>query len=410
MSFILLLIVLMLACDLLWWWRAHRALERLRRRRLWRSGLGLFMAGQLACFVWILLGRISSDRSDELLPKFALAGVFLWHFILLPLGVMAMLVEVGNSAIARFNRRPADDVAQPDAADAVASDGPTRRGFLLGVAVAAPPALTVAATGFSLRQLDRFRILPLGLAHPQLPEALDGLTIAHVSDIHVGGFTSGAVLNRIVDATNALRTDLVLLTGDLINHALSDLPAGLDIVKRMDARYGIWMCEGNHDLIENRREFEQTVRSSGVPLLVNESTMLRIRGQDVQLLGLRWGGSGVVASNPPARGDAAIADSMRVLLPQRRPDAFPILLAHHPHAFDLAAGAGFPLTLSGHTHGGQLMATADMGFGPLMFRYWSGLYQKGDSKLVVSNGVGNWFPMRINAPAEIVQITLHRRG
>ena len=88
--------------------------------------------------------------------------------------------------------------------------------------------------------------------------------------------------------------------------------------------------------------------------------------------------------------------------------AFPILLAHHPHAFEPAAEAGIPLTLSGHTHGGQLILTKTVGFGPLMYRYWSGEYAKGDSRLVVSNGVGNWFPIRTNAPAEIVHITLRR--
>jgi predicted MPP superfamily phosphohydrolase len=99
---------------------------------------------------------------------------------------------------------------------------------------------------------------------------------------------------------------------------------------------------------------------------------------------------------------------MDVLLRQLRADAFPILLAHHPHAFDPAAAAGIPLTLAGHTHGGQLMLTDTLGFGPAMFRYWSGEYRKGDNALVVSNGVGNWFPLRINAPAEIIHLTLRR--
>ena len=90
---------------------------------------------------------------------------------------------------------------------------------------------------------------------------------------------------------------------------------------------------------------------------------------------------------------------MTDLLRLRRPDAFPILLAHHPHTLDPAAEAGLPLVLSGHTHGGQLMLTKNVGFGPMMFRYWSGEYTKGPSKLVVSNGVGNWFPVRANAPA-----------
>ena len=77
--------------------------------------------------------------------------------------------------------------------------------------------------------------------------------------------------------------------------------------------------------------------------------------------------------------------------------------------FDIAADANIPLTLAGHTHGGQLMLSERFGAGPMMFKYWSGLYRRNNSALVVSNGVGNWFPLRNNAPAEIVHITLRRQ-
>ena len=77
-------------------------------------------------------------------------------------------------------------------------------------------------------------------------------------------------------------------------------------------------------------------------------------------------------------------------------------------AFDAAAAVGFPLTLAGHTHGGLIALTRDVTAGSLMFRYTSGLYTRGDCKLLVSNGTGNWFPLRINAPAEILDVTLRR--
>jgi predicted MPP superfamily phosphohydrolase len=97
-------------------------------------------------------------------------------------------------------------------------------------------------------------------------------------------------------------------------------------------------------------------------------------------------------------------DNAAALLARRDPGAWPLLLAHHPHAWDFAAG--IPLTLSGHTHGGQLMLTDRIGFGPLFYRYWSGLYTRRSGALVVSNGVGNWFPVRIQAPAEILHLKL----
>jgi len=175
------------------------------------------------------------------------------------------------------------------------------------------------------------------------------------------------------------------------------------MLNAMKSRYGLFLCEGNHDLIESRTGFETAIRSSKLGFLLNESATLSVKGQPVQILGLRWGegmgrAQGSTGSFP--------ADALQRLLAMREPNDFTILLAHHPGAFDRAVEAGIPLTLAGHTHGGQLMLTKAIGFGPWLYRYWSGLYQKGSSQLVVSNGAGNWFPLRIHAPAEIIHITL----
>jgi predicted MPP superfamily phosphohydrolase len=161
------------------------------------------------------------------------------------------------------------------------------------------------------------------------------------------------------------------------------------------------MIEGNHDLIEDGAEFERRVKLSGIPFLLDQSAIVEVRGLPVQLLGLSW-------TRARENRDAAIAQSVHALLEQRRADLFPILLAHHPHAFDAAAEAKLPLILSGHTHGGQLMLNEKLGCGPAIFRYWSGLYTRGESQLIVSNGVGNWFPLRVNAPAELIHLTLRR--
>jgi predicted MPP superfamily phosphohydrolase len=164
------------------------------------------------------------------------------------------------------------------------------------------------------------------------------------------------------------------------------------------------MIEGNHDLFEDGGEFQRRVKAAGVPFLVNESAVANVRGYPVQLFGMGWIGGGV------QQFDRIAGARMRLMMKQRQPDAFPILLAHHPHAFDSAFKADVPLTLSGHTHGGFWMVNSQRGVGPAVFRYWSGLYARGRSRLIVSNGIGNWNvppPVRINAPAEIVHITLH---
>ncbi len=330
------------------------------------------------------------------MPKFISASVFVWHF----LGLASLLV-IGAGAVPVFLARTISrSFGRGSSAGSPHPSELTRRDFLGLAAAAGPPLFTLSLTGISMAQLERFRIRNFTLGVAGLPPALDGMTIAHVSDMHVGRFTSGAVLRKMVDATNSLHADLVLLTGDLINDALADLPAALDIVRALDPRSGLWMIEGNHDLIENGAEFERRVRESGVPFLLDEAATLIVRGTPIQLLGLRW-----TRANSKDH-DESVARSVRSLAAKREPGVFPILLAHHPHAFDAAAEEKLPLTLSGHTHGGQLMLNEQVGCGPAIFRYWSGVYARGASQLVVSNGVGNWFPLRVNAPAEIVHITL----
>ena len=407
MSFVLMISGVLVLANVLWWWTGDRVLARTGWKRRIRLLHALFIAVQL----FGLLAVITSRRSElaAQVPQVAIAAVYLWHLLilpaLLPLMLLGLLVALLGWLVGKLRRhRVASD---PAARAETEPEVMTRRGFLAAATVLAPQALSLSLTTVALRQLEQFRIRRFTIALPSLPAALDGLTIAHVSDLHAGRFTEGEVLRQIPAAVNDLRADLVLVTGDLINGALHEIPEGVDTVRRFDARSGVYMVEGNHDLFQGREAFESRVRASGIRLLVNEAEQLTVRGHPLELLGLRWGGPGEFRSRPRS-SDAAINASLDELLAARNPEAFAILLAHHPHAFDRAAEAQLPLTLAGHTHGGQLMLNAETGFGPMMFRYWSGLYTRGGSHLVVSNGVGNWFPLRTSAPAEIIHLTLRR--
>jgi predicted MPP superfamily phosphohydrolase len=397
-SFILTIIGSMLLLDAICWW----VLARLAHLQLGRVVLGIFMSAQIIALICLVCGRLFQTGWDRWLPKFAASAMFIWHFIGLGLFVVIAIGSLPILLIHKIAHAQRSALQQTAIASTERRHAWNRREFL-GFGVALAPALfTFSLTGIALRQLSQFRVKRFVLPISNLPVDLDGLTIAQVSDMHVGRFTSGRVLRDMVVTVNKLRADLVLLTGDLINDALTSLDEGLDLVRAIDPRSGLYLIEGNHDLIENDAEFERCVKASGIPFLLDESTIVSVRGTPIQLLGLSW------TRHHSADHDAEISRSVRTLLQQRRGDAFPILLAHHPHAFDAAAEAGIPLTLSGHTHGGQLMLNEQLGCGPAIFRYWSGLYTRGDSKLIVSNGVGNWFPLRINAPAELVHITLRR--
>jgi predicted MPP superfamily phosphohydrolase len=396
----LIILTAILGGDLLWWWHADRLLRPLHRAFRWRLLLGVFMAGQVALVLWILGGRAFAEPPLNRPPEVLSAAGYLWHLLILP-AAWALVAMTGILAgVWRLGRRiamrtPVGPYAPADADGGHATT--TRRQFLGVLTAGAPALLTGVGVAYSQTQLSRFRIRSMDLTLPGLPPGLDGLRIALVSDLHVGTFTNGQVVRRVVEETNRLDADLVLLPGDLINNALADLSDALDAVCNMQSRHGSYLALGNHDLIEDGAEFVRRARAR-VPLLVDEARVVQVRGHLVQLLGLPWN-----------HDEQRIAASVRQLARQTAPGAFPILLAHHPHAFDTAASAGIPLTVSGHTHGGQLMLSDSVGFGPLMYRYWSGFYRKPEhngAALVVSNGVGNWFPLRTGAPAEIIHLTL----
>jgi len=414
--FILSIIATMFVGDALWWYACDRWLRPLRWAWLWRSLLGLFMLGQIGLLAWVILGRVVGADSFGQTPGLLLTITYLWHLLILPLcvvGLIAGTAGVGARRAGRWLRsrleagpstapssRPVAEPLRGGSGSAVgAATGPSRRQFLGAAMAAAPPIMLATGVSASIMQAGDFRLRRIEVEIPDLPMTLDGTRVAHVSDLHVGRFTEGPTLERLVEATSALDADLVLLPGDLINNSLADLPAALDAIRAMRSRHGAYLCLGNHDLIDNGSEFVARTRDA-LPLLIDESKVVQVRGEPVQLLGLSW-----------HRGEQAMADAVRKLAGQVHPWAFPILLAHHPHAFDAAAEAGIPLTLSGHTHGGQLMLPGGIGFGPLMYRYWSGLYRRPANRgaaLVVSNGAGNWLPIRTNAPAEIIELVLRR--
>ncbi len=399
---------ILLAANVAWWWFADRLARRLPRVVWWRWLTTAFVAGQLGLLAWTVGARVLAPHSDAgpgLLPATA---AYVWQMLVLPM-VLVVAVVIGVPAGAWWAlRRVRGCGAKPATVNAGATAmapevestaGWTRRKVLAAAVVAAPPLLTGVGVGVSLAQLQSFRVRRITVPLANLPGELEGMRIASVSDLHVGTFTVASVLRRVVEATSAMDVDLVVMPGDLINNRLSDLSDALDAVTNIQSKYGTFMCIGNHDLIENGAEFVRRAKLR-TGLLVDESSVVNVRGIPVQVLGLPW-----------TRGEEQIGASVRRLAMQVQAGAFPILLSHHPHAFDGAAEAGIPLTFAGHTHGGQLMASEQVGFGPWMYRYWSGLYRKAEragASLVVSNGVGHWYPVRIGAPAEIIEVTLTR--
>jgi predicted MPP superfamily phosphohydrolase len=437
-------IPLAILADLFWWKWADLRLRRFPRALLWRLLLALFMSTQTAYAISFLINSSVTRSARNMAPLPLHVSAFVWHLLVLPIAWMV----VGVTFIARMGRGAHRKLRTPaklaEARQAVTattasnlkphrsiiyhrrqdqqsrtqSDSPavpavSRRQLMMSAgAIALPPILVAGMSGAAFIQLGQFRVRHVELVIPSLPPDLHGLTIAQVSDIHIGKLTRPGMPQRIADAANAMGADLMIFSGDLIDYSLRDMPTGIDFIRRLSPRHGpecLVMIEGYHDLLEDGPSFERMSRSAGLPILIDEAQTIRVPGRQtpIQLLGLCWGvPDGVERLHME---DDTILASMERVMPLREPGTFPILLSHHPHAFDVAARAGLPLTLSGHTHGGQIMLTDHIGGGPIRFRYWTGLYRKGESQLFVNNGVGNWFPLRYNAPAEIVKLTLLQR-
>ena len=388
MSIFLIIIAGIPILSLLWWWWADRNLKRHGFKRI-RVAMALAMVLLVTGFAMIIGERREIFPFQT--PAILNSLVLLWGILFLPLLALPMMGAWSVSCLIR------KAVSRDPSATTQSGDRWTRRKCLGMLATIFPVVATFAAAGYGIPMVKKFRIRNLTVNIEDLPAGLDGLKIAHVTDTHVGKLTNGSVLDEIVNATNRLDADLILFTGDLINSSIEDLPTAVEMLLRMKSKSGLFMIEGNHDLFDDADGFVRGVRDAGLSLLRNESARVMIRGEAVELLGTVW-----------SHGADGISADVDVVAGLRSPTAFPILLAHHPHAFDRAVHHKFPLTLAGHTHGGQLMLTPDIGGGPAIFRYWSGLYEKSKMALVVGNGTGNWFPVRVNAPAEIIELTLRR--
>lgn len=255
------------------------------------------------------------------------------------------------------------------------------------------------------------------VASPRWPRAFDGLRIGHVSDFHLGDLLPLERALAIVDLLKAQEPDLVACTGDVVDLHHDEAGPLLDALAAIGAPLGSALVLGNHDELHCRETVSRLARQAGVTLLQNEMIEAAHNGQRLSIAGIHWAktvkacrrqidatcGLGGEAGGGGIADQAASGES---LIPQ-------LLLSHNPKAFLRAAELGIPLTLAGHTHGGQVairrQAPASKAYSTRQQR--AGLFHEGLSRLYVTSGVGAWFPLRINCPSEIAMITMrHAEG
>ncbi|HEY0705814.1 MAG TPA: metallophosphoesterase [Polyangia bacterium] len=276
----------------------------------------------------------------------------------------------------------------------------------LGLLVAAftpitvKPAIGVAfviAILAGLRALSRRpRIFRHTVCIAGLPPAFAGYQIAQISDVHCGPFTPPERVLAWVRRVNALSPDLIAVTGDLITSGGDFVEVVSAALGELRAPDGVWGCMGNHDYFTDGDAFAQRLEHHGMRLLRNAGHVLERSGQRLYLAG--------VDDTWTHRCDLDRA------LRERPAGAATVLLAHDPVLFPTAAAHGVSVTLSGHTHGGQLAAPVRAkrwNLARFMTPFTTGSYQIGDSTLYVNRGLGTTGPpIRLGVRPEITLLTL----
>lgn len=273
----------------------------------------------------------------------------------------------------------------------------TRRIFLRFAGYAAAATFAGSYPVFIERSIVLVKRYKIPIAN--LPPSFHGFTIAHLTDLHFGSLVSAAFISKVVKRTNALRPDAIVCTGDYVHakNTAAEVDQVWPILMQLQARHDVFSVLGNHDHWADTERSLHWLERSGQNL--RHQCKAIERGKER----LIFGGAGDFWEDQ-LKIDAAFASSAA--------DDCRILLSHNPDSVDTPFKTSVALTMSGHTHGGQVRLPL---YGPLLLpvqnkRYSSGLIDTPKTKLFISRGIG-WaiYPVRFNCYPEIAVLELVRQ-
>ncbi len=266
--------------------------------------------------------------------------------------------------------------------------------------VAAAGATAAGLLGWSLFESQWVEFREVEAVLPDLPPELDGLTIAHLSDFHLGTISfNGRTLERAARWASERPSDIVAITGDLLSRRRGE-PQLEKAVAALEPRLGVFAVLGNHDVEVTRDPFSQAtdasvVESAGAVLLENTAVLRELNGKTVQIVG----------------GDQSLGPYWSRLAGLADPEAdLRILLFHFPDVVRYLPPGAFDVVLAGHLHGGQICIPTPRGkvrLEHLQAEHWEGLHETPAGLLHVSRGLGTSFvPFRFLARPEATRLVL----
>jgi predicted MPP superfamily phosphohydrolase len=274
-------------------------------------------------------------------------------------------------------------------------DDPERRQALARIFGGAAALVGIGASGVGLASaLSPVAVSRVRVAIDRLTKTQAGYRIVQISDVHVGPTIGRSFIEDIVARINALKPDLVAITGDLVDGSVEELAEHVAPLAKLKAKDGVFFVTGNHEYYSGADPWIAHLGSLGIRVLRNEH--VRIGGAEgFDLAGI---------DDASSHGNGHGSDLAKALRGRDAARAC-VLLAHQPRGIELADTLGVDLQLSGHTHGGQMIPWNFLV--RLQQPFVAGLHKLTRAQIYVSRGTGYWGPpMRVGAPAEITEIEL----
>lgn len=342
-------------------------------------GLLLFLAMEQHLINRLVFGSMAGPELPSLVLKIQ-GWLFLALIFLLFLCLARDLFLLGRFAVNRL--RKATETPH----------SPGRRQAMMAIAAALPAALAVHEA------VDVPAVKHMETVLPRLPKELDGLRVAHITDLHVSPLLRRDWVAQVVERVNSLSPDLILFTGDLVDGWPDNRAIDVAPLKSLRARHGIFSCAGNHEYYSNHAEWMKIFPTLGISMLMNRHVLLDINGRPLVIAGTT--DMAALRYNLPGPDPRAALEGAPV-------DAFRIMLDHRPGNVRENAPHGVDLQLSGHTHGGHMYGMTKL-VGRFNDGFVYGWYQEGGTRMYLSSGAGLWcgFPARLGVPSEIAHITL----
>lgn len=277
---------------------------------------------------------------------------------------------------------------------------------IAALALAVLAALLLAGNAWANARVWNARV---EIRDEKIPAAFDGFVLCQVSDVHneARGEGNAALLRALREAA----PDLICITGDFLDSRRTDLDFALELAGQLAEIAPAVYVTGNHEArLKDLSALEAGLAARGVRVLRDDWTPLARGGEEIALLGLDDPGFSAGEDWTLAEGLDQTQARLSALLAQAG-DRFSLVLSHRPELLPAYAEAGADLVLSGHAHGGQVRLPGIGGlFAPgqgILPRLTSGVHARGETRLVVSRGLGNSaFPLRVFNPPEIVTVTL----